>query len=64
MNSIHQCWGAGAGKKLQGAGAVKPYLMGAEKNPGSWEPVKEIYKSGSKESEAGTFLEGAGAESR
>ena len=31
---------------------------------GEPEPVKETYKNGSQETEAGPFLEGAGAESR
>ena len=55
--------------KKKEAKAVKPYLVGAGKNflkmvPSSrdfLEPVKEIYKKGSKDPGARPFLEGAGA---
>ena len=46
-------------KKIKWAGAVKPIERDLEP-----EPVEEIYKNGSQEPEARTFLEGAGAESQ
>jgi stage V sporulation protein SpoVS len=73
LKSYNQCWGAGVVSQdyLQEAGAVTTYLVGAGaiNNPLKTaprsrvflepEPVKEIYKNGSKEPGARPFLEGA-----
>ena len=45
--TLNQCWGGGAGEKLQGAGVFKPIKREPKK-------VKEICKSGSQEPAVGS----------
>ena len=64
MHKLYQCWGAGsrdflqgarAGNKVWGAGAVKPYLVGAWAGAG-----KNPLKTAPKSRETSLFRAGAG----